>query len=52
MGSLGGGLDRREREILEVVGRGLGGKGEGLAKVSTVPCLIDLFHIRMQTRGD
>ena len=29
MGSLGGGLDRCESVILEVVGRGLGGKGEG-----------------------
>jgi len=49
MGSLGGGSDRCERVILEVVGRGLGGKSE----VSTVvPCLIDVFHIRTQTRGD
>jgi len=49
MGSLGGGSDHYERVILEVVSRGLGGKSE----VSTaVPCLIDVFHIRTQTRGD
>ena len=49
MGFLGGVSDRCEGVILEVVGRGLGGKSE----VSTVvPCPIDVFHIRTQTRGD
>ena len=40
MGSLGGGLDDYESVILEVVGRGLGGR------TKSVRCLIDVFRIR------
>ena len=49
MGIFLGGLDRCERVILEVVSRGFGGKGEGRRSVR---CLIDVSHIRKQTRGD
>ena len=36
MGSLGGGLDVSERAILGVVGRGLGGKGVGQRRASSI----------------
>ena len=40
MGSLGGGLDDYESVILGVVGRGLGGKGEGTECTASSVCSI------------
>ena len=42
MGSLGGGLDDYESVILGVVGRELGGKGEGRCLASS---MCSVFHV-------